>query len=141
MTTFFSTLKARRKTGTYDSALELRDYNAAALSATASETGVEFAVRAQERFRVVVNCAAYTGYVATADEWTISVEVSDVVGGTYTEVASIPAAAFAGAANQIPVDLNGALVEALDADAAFIRVTASKTGSPGDLTYGAFIVC
>ena len=26
-----------------------------------------------------------------------------------------------------------------DADAAFIRVTATKTGSPGNLTYGAFI--
>lgn len=141
MTTFFSTLKARRKKGVYDSALELRDYDAAALSATGSEAGVSFPVRAQESFRVVINMAAYSGYVATTAEWTISVEVSDVVGGTYTEVASLPAAASGGAALQVPLDLNGALVEALDADAAFIRVTATKTGSPGDLTYGAYIVC
>jgi hypothetical protein len=140
MTTFFSTIGDRRRLGTYDSNLELRAYSASAVSSTTSETGIAFAVRKQDTFRVVINAAAYTSYSAGAAEWTITVEVSDVVGGTYTAVATLDPATAAGAAIQIPIDISGGEVAAIDADAAFIRVTATKTGSPGNLTYGAYIV-
>jgi len=140
MTTFFSTIADRRRIGTYDAQLELRDYAAAAISATTSETGVAFDVRKQCGFRVIVTADAYTGYVATTAEWTITVEVSDLVGGTYTTVATLDPAAAAGAAIQVGVALSGDQIAAIDADAAFIRVTATKTGSPGNLTYGAYIV-
>lgn len=140
MTTFFSTIADRRRIGTYDAELELRDYAAAAVSSTTSETGIEFAVRKQETFRVVINAAAYTSHSAGSAEWTITIEVSDVVGGTYTTVATLDPATAAGAAIQVPIDISGGEVAAIDADAAFIRVTATKTGSPGNLTYGAYIV-
>lgn len=140
MTTFFSTIADRRRKGTYDVNLELRDYTAAAISATTSSTGVEFAVRKQDYFKVVIIADAYTGYVATSAEWTIEVEVSDVVGGTYTAIGTLVPATAAGAAIETELVFGGDQVADIDADAAFIRVTATKTGSPGNLTYGAFIV-
>lgn len=140
MTTFFSTIGDRRRVGTYDKGLELRDPDGAAISATTSETSIKFASRKNEVFRVVVNMAAYTGYTAGSAEWNVSVEVSDVESGTYTQVASLPASAGAGEAVQVPLDISGAEVAALDGDAEYIRVTATKTGAPGDLTYSAFII-
>lgn len=138
MTKSFSTIANRRTRGAYDKSLELRDYGAAALSATGSETGIQFYPRAQESFKVALSVAAHTGYSSGSAEWTITVEVSDVVGGTYTQVGSSFTPDGNAAEHEIP--LSGALVESIDADADFIQVTATKTGSPGNLTYGAWIV-
>lgn len=140
MTTFFSTIADRRRRGTFDKELELRDQSAAAISATTSETGIQFYPRKHEAFKVVIVSSAYTSYSAGAAEWTITVEVSDVVGGTYTVVGTLSPAALAGAAGEAEIVLGGGQVATVDADADFIRVTATKTGSPGNLSYGAFIV-
>ncbi|MEM9945479.1 MAG: hypothetical protein AAF810_05375 [Cyanobacteria bacterium P01_D01_bin.36] len=135
----FSTIADRRKRGPYDAELELRAYTAAALSATTSETGIEFAVRKQDQYKVCLSVGAYTGFDSGTAEWTITVEVSDVVGGTYTQIG--PSYIPVGDADEYEIPLSGALVTAVDADAEFIRVTATKTGAPGDLTYAAWIVC
>lgn len=128
----------QRRAYHFDALLELRDYDATAASTTTSETGVAFESRKTDVFKVVVHHAAIGGTVDGSNYWTISVEVSDVQGGTYTEVASTGALAAASA--QIELAISGVNVERLDADADWIRVTATETGSTaGNLTYGAYI--
>lgn len=136
----FSTIADRRVRGTYDAALELRDYAAAALSATGSSTGVAFASRKIESFKVCLSLAAYTGYVATSAEWTITVEVAATVGGSYTVIGTLLPATFAGAAAETEFVFGGDEVADRLATAEFIRVTATKTGAAGNLTFGAWIV-
>jgi len=137
--TFFSTIADRRRFGPYDSSLELRDKAATAITATTSGTGIEFAVRKSMPFKAIVIWDAYSSYTATSAEWTITISVSDVVGGTYTPVSQ--AIALVGSADgRLEIPLNSGNIAYLDADSAFIRVTATKVGSPGGLTYGAFLV-
>lgn len=140
MTTFFSTIADRRRRGTYDAELELRDYTAAAVSATTAETGIKFYPRKHEAFKVVIVADAYTSYSAGTAEWTITVEVSNALGSGYAAVATLDPATAAGAAIETEIVLGGDQVADFDADADYIRVNATKTGSPGNLTYGAFIV-
>ena len=129
---------AQRRAYHFDSELELRDYNAAALSATGSETGVAFEVRSIDVAKVVVHHAAIGGTLDGSNYWTVSVEISDLVGGTYTEIAST--GALTADATELELPISGSMAEALDADAAFIRVTATETGTTaGNLTYGAYI--
>ncbi len=128
----------QRRAYYFDSNLELRDYDATALAATGSETGVEFAARATDVFKVVVHHADIGGTVDGSNYWTISVEVSDLVGGAYTEIAST--GNLTATNSVIELAISGVDVERLDADAEFIRVTATETGTTaGDLTYGAYI--
>lgn len=121
----------------FDKDLMLRDYAAAALSATGSSTAINFEVRKQKLYKVTLNIAAYTGtFAAGTLQWRISVEVSDLVGGTFTEVGGfVPT----GVATQVDIPLSRVLINTLDDDADWIRVTATKTGAPGNLTYGAFL--
>lgn len=130
--------KIHRRAYHFDALLELRDYDAAALSATASETGVALEVRDEDVFKVVVHHAAIGGTVDGSNFWTVSVEVSDTQGGTYTEVAST--GALGAAALDIELAISGKDVNRLDADSDWIRVTATETGTTaGDLTYGAYV--
>lgn len=140
MTHFFSTIADRRRRGTYDAELELRDYAAAAISATTAETGIKFAARKQEAFKVCISAAAYSGYSAGTAQWTITVEVSNALGGSYNVVATLSPAVAAGAAIETEIVLGGDQVADIDPDCTHIRVQATKTGSPGNLTYGAWIV-
>lgn len=140
MTTFFSTIADRRRRGTYDKALELRDYGATAITATTSGTGIKFYPRKHEAFKVVIVADAYSDYDAGVDEWTISVEVSNALGSGYTAVATLDPAVAAGTAIETEIVLGGAQIAEIDADADYIRVTATETGAPGALTYGAYIV-
>lgn len=136
----FSTIADRRVRGTYDAALELRDYAAAALSATGSSTGVAFPSRKFESFKVCLSLAAYTGYAAGTAQWTITVEVAATVGGTYTVIGTLLPATFAGAAAETEFVFGGDEVADRLATAEFIRVTATKVGAAGNLTFGAWIV-
>jgi hypothetical protein len=136
----FSTIADRRVRGTYDAALELRDYAAAALSATTSSTGIAFVSRKIEAFKVCLSFAAYTSYSAGSAEWTIDIEVAATVGGSYTKVATLLPATFAGVAGETEFVIGGDEVADRLSTAEFIRVTATKTGSPGTLTFGAWIV-
>lgn len=136
----FSTIADRRARGTYDGDLQLRDYASAALSATTSSTGILFPSRKIEAFKVCISQAAYTGYVAGTAEWVITIEVSATVGGTYTVIGTLPAAVFAGAAGETEIMFGGDEVADRLSTAEAIRVTATRTGSPGNLVMGAWIV-
>ena len=135
--TFYSTIADRRRRGTYDKEVELRAYTATAITATTSSTGIAFPVRKTAEYKVCYSIAAYSSYSVGVNEWNIKVEVSDLVGGTYTQVGTVIAPLGTALEGEIP--LTGDYVTGIDSDSAFIRVTATKTGSPGSLTYGAWL--
>ena len=128
----------KRRAYHYDSLISLRDAkNDTAESATASEAAVEFASRSTDKFKVAIEYADIGGTVDASNFWTISVEVSDLSGGTFTEVGSSGALPVSGPAEIV---LSGLQIENLDSDAAWIRVTATETGTTaGDINYSAYI--
>jgi len=129
---------ADRRAYHFDALLELRDYDAAALTATGSATGVAFDVRSIDTAKVIIDHAAIGGTVDGSNYWVISVEISDIVGGTYTEIATTGILGIAAARIELPI--SGELASYKDADSAFIRVTATETGTTaGSLTYGAYL--
>ncbi|MBW4677132.1 MAG: hypothetical protein KME52_24945 [Desmonostoc geniculatum HA4340-LM1] len=130
-----STISNRRAIQ-FDKATELRDYSAATISASTTETAIAYPVTKLKAYKAVVDVAAHTGYVATTAQWDITVEVSTTSGGTYKTVGTFTAT---GVANRFDVPLSGEWIDDIVADAAYIRVKAVKTGSPGNLTYGAFL--
>lgn len=117
----------------YDTALVLRESGTAETS-TASETGVAFDVRKIGDFKAIIQ---YSGAVATGT-YTFSIEVSDLVGGTYTEIADVVATP-ANASDRFDIPLSGKIAEQLDADSAFIRVTATLGGTSPSIDYDCFL--
>ncbi|MBN3875253.1 hypothetical protein [Nostoc sp. JL23] len=128
---------ANRRAIQFDKATELRDYAAAAISASTTETALFYAVTKLMDYKAVVDVAAHTGFVATTAQWDITVEAGATSGGTYKTVGTFTST---GVANRFDVPLSGEWVDDIVADAAYIRVKAVKTGSPGNLTYGAFLI-
>lgn len=127
---------ANRRDMAFDANLELRDYDAAAISATTNGTAIlAYPIQSME-FRAIVDVAAYTSYSAGSAEWTISIGVAATSGGSYTTVGSVTPV---GTAARFTIPLSGSHVEGLLSTAKYIRVTATKTGSPGNLTYGCFL--
>jgi hypothetical protein len=122
----------------FDGDLELRPYTDSAETGDANETGIEFAVRNIDVAKVVIDHAAIGGTVDGSNYWEINIQVSDVVGGTYTTVATT--GILGATASRIEIPLSGKFNEYKDADSAFIRVQADETGTTaGNLTYGAYI--
>lgn len=132
-----STMTPRRSLA-FDKLIELRPYTAAALSATTSSTPLSFRANAYDDFIVEVDIAAHTGYTATTALWTITIEVSATSGSGYVQVGRSILTDGTAKVHQISVSGQSAF-QAIGAEPLFIRVTATKTGSPGNLTYGAFI--
>ena len=120
----------------FDKDLELYDLATAAISATTN--GTPRAIDATDiiEYDVVVNPVAYTGFVAGTAQWSISVGAAATVGGTYNPVASI---VLDGTATQRVIALSGAMISSITPQAKFLRVTATKTGTPGILQFGAFL--
>lgn len=138
---FKSTLPRTSKVGQVDAELVLRAYSAAAASATTNGTPVEYPLTSQESMKVIINQAAYSSYSAGSVSWTLSLQVSDTVGGTYKEVASIAPTVAAGAAlKQQEVFLSGSQINKVVANARFLRIVATKLSTAGDLTFGAYLV-
>ena len=130
-----STIGDRRK-NLLDKLLEIRDYAAAAISATASTTGLELNLTKQMGYEVVCGVAAYTGYDDGVAEWSLSVSVS-ADNSAWTVATAVKV--LDGTAQELRFALTGAAVNDLVANAAYIRVDATKTGTPGTLSYGAYV--
>jgi hypothetical protein len=120
----------------FDKLLSLRLSTAPAVAATTSDTPLSFAATKEQGFECVVDVLAHTGYVAATAQWTIAIEVSDSVAGTYVQVGSYTAV---GTAQRIQIPLSGQYCQQVKPGAAFIRATATKVGAPGTLAYGAFL--
>lgn len=121
----------------YDADLALRT-SGTAVTSTTSETGVEFAVRSVGEYKAVVN---YSGmdYTTTDESYVFSIEVSDLVGGTYTAIATMPDIGSATSSGHLDIPLSGKIAEQLDADSAFIRVTATLGGTSPSIDYDCFL--
>lgn len=132
-----STLTPRRSLE-FDTLLQLRARDAAALSATGSSTGLAFRANAYDDFMVEIITAAHTGYVAGTAQWSIQVEVSASLSSGYQAVGRAVVPDGTAQRTQIAVSGQSAFM-VLGAEPLFIRVTATKTGSPGNLSYGAFV--
>lgn len=132
-----STMTSRRSLA-FDKLTELRPYTAAALSATTSATGLAFRANTHIDFVVEIDVAAHTAYTASTALWTITIEVSATLSSGYVQVGRSILTDGTAKVHQISVSGQSAF-QALGAEPLFIRVTATKTGSPGTLTYGAFI--
>jgi hypothetical protein len=141
---FKSTLpRANNSTNTsqIDALTTLRDYTAAAASATVNGTPIEYPFNAEESVKVIINQAAYSGYAAGTVHWTLSLEVCDTVGGTYRQVASIAPTVAAGAAsNGQEVFLSGEQINKIFANSRFLRIVATKLSTAGNLVFGAYLV-
>lgn len=122
----------------FDKELELRDIADGAETGTASETAIEFPVRKIDLYKCIVYHSAIGGTIDGSNYWTVTVEVSDAVGGTYTQVATT--GPLTATAKEIELPLSGLNATWMDADSGWIRVTATETGATaGNLTYGAYL--
>lgn len=132
-----STISSRRAV-IFDKSLELRNASNPALTAATAENPVQFPAEKYNFYKAVVHTPGYTGYVAGTAEWQVIIEVSTQLAGTYKQVgiATLPSA---GGDVQIP--LEGSYIEDVLPGADYIRVRTVKVGSPGNLTYGAFMAC
>ena len=121
----------------YDAALVLRTAGSTETS-TASETGVAFDVRKIGDYKAVIQ---YTDmdFGATNETYVFSIEVSDLVGGTYTAIATMPDIGGAQGSGRLDIPLNGKIAELLDSDSAFIRVTVTLGGTTPIIDYDCFL--
>ena len=124
-------------TAVFDKALELIAWSNTAVTATASSTGVQLYPRALPTCDWVIHVTAIDA--TSADEtYVFTLEVSDVVGGTYTPIATWnwPRGHGVGKA-WIPI--NALEAEWLDNDCMFMRVTATLGGTTPSIKYGSYL--
>jgi hypothetical protein len=131
-----STLPNRRAFH-FDKQMELRDGTASAVAATTSETAIAFTAVAFDVFKVIVYPTAFSAYVAGSAEWTISVEAGLTLGGAFTVIDSVKPNGTT--PKTLEMALSGGEIEQAVPGAKYLRVTATKTGTPGSLIYGAFV--
>jgi len=121
----------------FDVGLQLRDVAAAARTATGSDTGVAMAVRFLPQCDWVINVTALDA-TSTDETYVFTLEVSDLVGGTYTKIAEHVWPRGHGV-GQMHVPLNGDMSSFQDADSKFVRTTATLGGTTPSVTFGSFL--
>lgn len=118
---------------TFDKALELLSPGAP-LAANGSSTGVLL----YPRMLPTVDWIVYVSGVVATGTYTFNLQVSDVVGGTYTTIASItlnPAVASGVAKSSV----NGELARFFDNDSKFMRVNYAIGGTTPGVVAGSFL--
>jgi hypothetical protein len=111
-----------------------------AVSVTASCTGVNIDGLSigSANYVAVLNAGVVTGTVDGSNYYSLALECSDAVGGTYVQVGEtivLPATAA-----QYQIGFTSEQVNRLTSGADFFRVTATKTGTTATaVTYTAFI--
>ncbi|MEH1790826.1 MAG: hypothetical protein V7L23_35985 [Nostoc sp.] len=133
---------ANRRAISLDASLILRDFTAGiAVSATTAETAISNTNVAELcYYKAVVDVAAHTGYAAGTAQWAITIEAS-ADNSTFVPVGTVIPT---GVANRFQIPLSGEWVEknlpaASYTNIIYVRAKATKTGSPGNLNYGAFL--
>ena len=132
----YSTIADRQGTH-YDEKLVIRPISSAPIAATTSETAIAFPVTKAEDAYLVLQVQALTGAIDATNNWTFTAEVSATLGGTYSPVGSLTLAK--NKADDYLIPLNGYTIGKVVPNAAFIRVTATKAGTAGALTYAAYV--
>lgn len=129
---------AIRNSPIVDKELILREHDEAPLSTTASTVPFNFDATNHRFFKVILPSSGYSGYVDSTAQWELDIEVSDSEGGTYLSVLSSVISAETG---NYEYAFSGNQINQILTDASWIRVTATKVGTPGDLSFGAFLSC
>lgn len=132
----YSTIADRQGTH-YDAKLVIRPISSAPIAATTSEAAIAFPVTKAEDAYLVLQVQALTGAIDATNNWTFTAEVSATLGGTYSPVGSLTLAK--NKADDYLIPLNGYTIGKVVPNAAFIRVTATKAGTAGALTYAAYV--
>jgi hypothetical protein len=127
---------AQRTGRIFDKFLELYSIDTAAISATTIGVPIVFHATKELCFDLAVNSKAYTGFVTTTSSWSISIEASTSLAGTYTKVGSIE---LDGTTKSRSLALSGAMISGVVPGATHLRVTATKVGAAGPLQFGAFL--
>jgi len=110
------------------------------VGATASCTGanIDGLALGSASYVAVLNASATTGTVDGSNYYTLIVEVSDSVAGTYVQVGetiTLPATAA-----QYQIGLTAEQIERATASADYFRITATKVGTTATaVTYTAFV--
>jgi hypothetical protein len=110
-----------------------------AVTTTASCTGINMVGLnvGTADYRAIIDTSATTGTVDGSNYYTLAVEVSDAVGGTYSQVGIVTAAATAG---QFVIGFASEQIEGLITGADFFRVTVTKVGTTATaITYTAYL--
>lgn len=131
----FSTINYR-KLGTFDASLSLRSPSDSAVSATTPTAPIEFDAKTFNSFSVVLIHSDIANVVANSSEWTIAVQVASARNGSYTTVATKK---LSGTGYRYQISLSGDEVFAVISAPRWVRLTATKIGTPGDLTFWAWI--
>lgn len=121
-------------TAVFDKALELLAPGAP-LAANGSSTGILLYPRMFPTCDWVVGASA----VVATGTYTFNLQVSDVVGGTYTTIATIvwPPAQASG---RLKVSINGQMAAFFDTDSKFVRVNYAIGGTtPGAVVWSAIM--
>ena len=122
----------------FDKALELVAVGPAITATGAtSATGVAIPVRFLPTCDWVIHVTSIDA--ANSDEtYVFSLEVSNVVGGTYTQIAehTWPRAHGTGKAH---IPINGDMAAFLDTDSAFMRTTLTQGGTSPSMQYGSYL--
>jgi hypothetical protein len=120
-------------TAVFDKASELLAPGAAVI-ATASSTGVALFPRTLPTCDWVL----YLSAVAATGTYVFSLEVSDLVGGTYTPIVSFtwPPTIAAG---RVHIPINGQMAALKDADCRFMRITSTLGGTTPSAVIGSFL--
>jgi hypothetical protein len=132
----FSTIADRQGTF-YDALTVIRPITAAAVAATTSETAIALPSPKFEDCSLAIQVQAFTGFVAGTATWSFTLEVSTLLAGPYIPVGNVTLTS--GAANDYLIPFSGYTIGKLVPNAAFVRVTATKTGTPGNLVYAAYL--
>lgn len=128
---YISTLN-RTNASPYDKDTELRDYSKAEISATTSETAIELAIPEQSTIRAVLNHAAIGSVTPGTAEWTVTVEIS----ADNIDFTAVRTWVLGADATELETAITGVEMTSFVNDATHIRASATKTGTPGNLTYG-----
>ena len=110
------------------------------VSVTASCTGanIDGLALGDASYVAVINTNAPTGTVDGSNHYSLQLEASDAVGGTYVAVGNPVVTPVA--ASQAQVGFTAAQLEGLVASADFFRVTATKVGTTATaVTYTSYI--
>ena len=128
---------SRRVQAIVDVELFLRE-SGTPITATAAETGIAFPVRNIDEYKAVINFSGMD-FTTTDETYVFSIGVSDLVGGTYTTIATTIDMGSATASGRLDIPLSGKIAEQLDADSAFIQVVATLGGTTPSVDYECFL--
>jgi len=128
---------------TFDKLYELRDYDAAAETTTATTTAVNVpGLSTFQNAKIVLDVAVNTVTVDGSNYWTIQAWASETASGTYVAVGKAVKPLTAAGRYVIPLsqdEFRYSQYATANLNAEYIKITATETGTSGDLTYGAYL--